>query len=267
MISFLYYCYNQLQHCAASKSYVTCLLFFLPAIGFAQRGITDAPAWIVSIKAAASKQYVTDNTFSALPFSGIHAGGGVSVLYIRNTVLHELEGSLLKGNIRTNTDPEATATQTWLTFDYYNLYIVKPGELNIRLGGSINGLYAKRKYDDFINNNASNEFTASLSAAAEAAWFFEPAFCIYNRLALPVVSAVAQPEFGDKEGSSGVFNPVKAASFSSFLRIKNKLAIEKNIGERQTLCLSYTWDYYRLSTHRPVKQAAHQLALNYSFTL
>lgn len=246
---------------------VICLLSFLffSLYSFGQ--------WRLSAKLIASNQQVTDKYFSAVPFSGIHYGVAASAQFTKNNNLHEWETGFSTGSIETHTNPAASGKQSLFAFNYYNLYKVSPGNTSpwtIRAGGSINVLYAKRSYDDFINNNTSGEFAASLSAAAEATVDFGealPGLSLSDQLTVPFVSALAQPAFGEKLSGGSVFSNMQAGSFSSFLRIKNKLALDKKITDNQSISLSYIWDYYRFTTDRRVYQAGHKLALQYSFTL
>jgi hypothetical protein len=230
-----------------------------------------AAQWKLSVKLIAGGQRVADKSFSTVTYAGI--GGGIAsvVSYRKNRSLHELEVSLLKGNIKTSTDPVARANQLYSNLDYYYLYTITPeASLTLKAGGNLNLLYAKRKYNDFINNTASRETVASLAGTVELVYDLKsslPGCVILDRVTVPFISSLSQPRYGDKGSTGSIFNNMQSGSFADFMRVRNRLTIEKSILPGQTISLSYTWDYYQLTTNREVKQAGHQLALMYSVTL
>ncbi len=258
------------------------IFFSMGNNAFAQKNDgPDNQKWLLKVGGILNKESVVDNTFTAIPYAGINWGGTASVKYQKEKVSHEVECYFSKGNLKTAVNPESSLSNSYFNLDYNNLYTIgsnSAGSVLLMAGGSLNILYARRDYAAFINNNSSFEFAASLGGATEFCYFFNnrlSGFSLSDRINIPLVSAVVQPAFGS-DNAAGVlnqnglsakdlFNYERIVSFSSFMRIKNLLSIDKMIGPRQKISFNYAWDYYQISGTREVKQAIHSLGLTYSF--
>lgn len=243
----------------------------------------DDQKWLINVGCIVNKGSVIDNTFSTLPYTGINGGGTASIKYQKKNVSHELESYFSTGNLKTADSRITRLRNSYFNFDYNNLYTISSnstGSVIMKAGGSLNVLYADREYAEFINNNSSFDFAASLSGAAEFCYFFNnnlSGFSISDRINIPLISAVVQPAFGSNNAAGDLnqnalsakdlFTYGRIASFSSFMRFKNIVSVEKSITRRQKFSLNYTWDYYQISGSRQVKQANHRLGLTYSFIL
>lgn len=237
--------------------------------------------WVFNIGVVLSSSSVIDKAFSIVPYSGNNWGGTTSLKYQNKKVSQELGIYFSKGILKTSVAPAVSLNNTYFNVDYTNLRQLSSNNkqlISCKVGGSIAILYADRQYKNFINNNASFDFAASLGATVEVSYAFKnklTGFVISDKINIPFVSAVVQPSFGSYN-PSGVLNQNNIAakdffkngrilSFSNFLRFKNLLSIEKNITLSQKISFNYTWDYYSILSAREIKQSYHQLGLTYSF--
>lgn len=231
----------------------------------------DAASWQLRAKLFAGYANVKDEVFSKLNYTGWSAGAGAAVRFEKGRSLHEWEVAFSKGNLEHENNG---AQQTYITGDYTYLYSLREqADINYDVGGSINILYAKRSYDDFINYNVSNELITSLSVVGAMSVSLGNGFSVYDRLQLPLVSMVMQPSVYDENapgktgsGLKDFFKSSRLASFRSFLRIKNNLILEKEIGLRQSISFAYSWDFYRVRDQIGIRQANHQLGITYNYT-
>jgi hypothetical protein len=227
--------------------------------------------WVLHIRVVAGKLYNTDRNFSSQPFSGINGGGAASIIYQANNVSHEWSISFYGGNLKSS-DHSMTGTQTGTGFDYINLYrmgAASGSAISVKAGPCVNVLYNKRVYDGFVNNRTSFEFASSAGAAGEVTWSGNLAangISIADRICIPIISTLIQPAFGG-EPADGYNNRTQVTSVGNFLRISNRLSVEKVIGERHAVSLHYEWDFYRIDTERVVKQANHQVAFAWHLIL
>ena len=222
--------------------------------------------WQLSAGIVASQSNVIDKSFSSLPYTGINAGAFLSLQYRQNKSFHELDAFYSGGSLKTSGN-FSQLKNIYLNIDYANVYAIGPANRSLKFcgGGGINVLYAQRDYNNFVNNNNSFEFATSLSAVFEISYLFNNTFSISDRLIVPVVSAVVQPDYGDDVKSNSFFSSMHMLSFSSFLRVKNNLRVDMNFAPRHNLGLGYSWDYYQLKDIRDVKYANHELMLIYSY--
>ena len=251
-----------------------CLILITRQDACAQEsGDNDPQKWTLNAGILFNKTRVIDKTFSSIPYSGNNWGASLSIKLQKKRSFHELQGYYTKGALQAVSSSADKLSQTYVNADYAWLYRVGSNSHSLftfKTGAGINVLYAKREYSHFINNNESFEFVTSLSGIFEASYFFRnkfEGFSISNRICLPFVSFITQPEFGseDTPGSFGKNSQVTA--FSSFLRLLNFLSLEKKLSNRQKLSFSYTWDYYQILRAREVKQVTHKLGLTYSFII
>lgn len=237
--------------------------------------------WLLKVGVGLNRQSVSDKNFTTLLYSGQSVGYSGGLKYEADNSFHELEVFYTTGTRTIKAFPEKRLRSGYFNLDYANLYrigILENQSLACKIGGAMNVLYAKRQFNNFINNNAAFEFAASLSAALEGTYKFgnDPAgFSITNRLTVPFVSLVSQPSFGSNNAAGcvsqndnafgNILKGNRIVGFSSFLRFKNYFCIEKAITDNGKLSLNYTWDIYRLNGLRQVTQATHRLDFKYSF--
>jgi len=263
---------------------ISLCLFFFPVITYSLRGQTpenkNQGKWLMSLGPIVNKENVIERSFSSIPFCGINFGVFCSSKYQKSKVSYELEGYYSKGILETKVYPFTDLRFTYLNIDFINLYKINsnPASITYKAGGSVDILYQSRDYNNFINNKFSFDFAASLSSVFEVSYAFRnmlPGFVISDRIIVPVISSVEQPSFGREEPSGysqdgstikNFLGSNRIMSFSSFVRVKNFVSLEKSMTNRQKLTLSYLWDYYQLSGSRDVKQANHRLGLIYSYT-
>lgn len=225
--------------------------------------------WQVSAGILLNRQRVIDEAFSALSYKGTIPGAYASVRYNRQRTFHELNVSYTYGKLSPSAEKETSLKQGYLNADYYNLRRVERSDstrLHCWAGAAINFFYAGRNYGGFINDDYSFEYAVSLSPVFQVAYSFGKnlsGISVSDRLAVPVVSFVAQPIYGGNDVKDE--NRTRLLGFNSFLRFKNCLAVEKNLTVRHKLSLAYTWDYYQLIRPREIRQANHELGLMYSY--
>jgi hypothetical protein len=243
-------------------------LFFLliSSTGFAQ--------WRIAASAQTGKMSVIDKAFSSIPYSSILPGAGLSVRYEDVHSTHELSFSWLGGSLKTNTQPKYSLDQHYFNADYTWLYkIGAHGDAwTGGAGGALQALYDKRTYTGIINNNTSFDFAASLGLAGSLSYSFNnglPGWSLSDQISIPVVSWLVQPPYGEEGAAAsltGSGNRQQIAGFSSFLRIKNTVSLDRQLSSNGMLSLAYTWDYYRIDALRQVRQADHRLSLTYHLT-
>lgn len=227
---------------------------------------------------------VKDKSFSSIPYSGWKPGFVLSLMIRKQNALQELTVNYNNGKLSMTGFPEQTLQQLFLDVDYTRLYKISRNEtasFQSMIGGSLDVLYTKRDYKEFINRNSSFEFAASLCISSEVAYTFQSGilsgFIIKDRVNIPVISLLDQPAFGSEQSEGNLnaegnalnsfFKSSRIASFSSYLRIKNSLALEKQITDRQVLSFQYNWDYYQVPGNRNVKQALHSPGITYQIIL
>lgn len=224
-------------------------------------GCSCAAQWQVSAFPQLVKMSIIDNDFSSNPFSSIVPGAGVSLKYDGARFSHLLSFSYIGGSLRTGTTPKYRLDQDYITIDYTGLYkFGEPGDpWTGGAGGALQVLSNNRRYADIINNNTSFDFAASLALAGSLTYSFNNSttgWSISDQLGIPIVSWLVHPD--DRR---------KMAGFSSFLRLKNTLSLDKRLCPHGTLALAYSWDYYKIKDLRDVRQASHCLYLIYRLTL
>lgn len=220
----------------------------------------------LSVSAYAGKVFSTDKHFSNQSFSGFCFGGAGFLQYQSGKAIHELEMLYLSGSLKPGVHA-SSADISIINGSYYNLYTIGDAArsaLSCKAGGAIDILYVKRMYDDFVNNQASFEFAGSVAAAFEINWqnIHTSGLRLSDRISLPLITLLQQPGFGGGQGGETTIT-----SLNTFLRIRNKLSLEKTITGGQSLSIAYVWDFYRVHTDREVLQANHQVAITYIFTL
>lgn len=249
---------------------------------FTQTG-AKADSWVITVGAGASKFSVLDKKFSSVPYSGFGWKTVACVQYERGKAFHELAAGYSNGYLKTDIKPMNDLDQIYFDAGYLNLYdLSRSGEkrFTCKAGGSIHFLYAQRTYNNFINNNISFEFAASLSGVLQVSYAFRnrfAGFSISDRLMVPFISSIVQPAFDAKElpgginnsgsGGSGFFHSNYIASFPSFTRVKNYLRLDKIFSSRHKISFAYIWDYYQFLRQREVLQASHNFGLTYTFIL
>lgn len=244
---------------------ITPFIFFLliSCTGYAQ--------WQIAVSAQPGKMSIIDKDFSAMPYAAIVPGAELSVQYEGARSIHALSFSWLGGTLKTGTQPRYSMDQNYIDADYTWLY--KFGAHGDAwtggAGGTLEVLYDNRTYTDIINNNTSFDFAASLGLAGNLSYSFTNGlhgWSLSDQLGMPFISWLIQPPYGN-EGSAASLsdgdNRRRVAGFSSFLRWKNTLSLNRQLSSRGILALAYTWDYYRIDDLREVRQADHRLGLIY----
>jgi hypothetical protein len=227
-----------------------------------------------------NKIIVKDETFSAIPYKGWKPGGMLSLIVKKQHALQELSVVYNSGKLSTEGNNQQFLQQKFLNIDYIRLYKLGRNEtpnFELMAGGFLDVLYAKRDYEKFVNRNNSFEFITSLGASFQLAHTFQNGVVITNRTSVPFISMMDQPSFGSEQPEGNLngeeyslhsfFKSSRFTSFSSFVRIKNVLTVEKNITTRQALSLVYGWDYYQIKGNIAVKQALHSLGVTYQIIL
>lgn len=230
--------------------------------------------WEIDVAVQPGKMSVVDKDFSSMSYSAILPGAGLSGKYEGAKAIHELSFSWLGGTLNTSTAPKYSLDQQYFNAGYTWLY--KLGSHGNAwtggAGGTLQLLYDNRTYTDVINNNASFDFAASLGLAGRLCYSFNNdngllhGWSFSEELNIPFISWLIQPPYGDESSAAsltGSGNRNKIAGFSSFLRLKNTIALDRQLSARGALSLAYTWDYYKIDDLREVRQANHRLSLIY----
>jgi hypothetical protein len=251
-----------------------CLVFTGAHQVCAQGNQSRTPSdWSVTAGIAGNRAAVIDKSFSSLAYSGLTAGVFAAVRYQKGRSTHELRGGFTKGNLETGSPANSELRQVYVTADYGWLQQIGTNDhlgFVWKAGAGLSGVYAKRRYDGFINNNESFELAASLNATVEGRYFFSNGpggFSIANRICLPLVSFIAQPEFGREASLGSEHTDHEVAAFSSFFRVCNILSLEKELTKGRKVFLFYDWDFYQIRRDRAVKQSTHSLGVAYNFVL
>ncbi|MBI3883256.1 MAG: hypothetical protein HY305_03330 [Sphingobacteriales bacterium] len=257
------------------------LLLLLQLITFAQK--KSKPAYILQVGAGINNFYVIDKNFSSLPYSGIGWGIVGGIQRQQKKLYQQLSFQYATGNLHTSIQPKYYTSQMYVALDYMQLYklgISRDSALEYKAGAGLNAFLTQRNYGGLGSNSFSYDFALSLSAACEIDYHFKNklhGFSISNRIIVPFVSSIVQPAYGSDDlpgylpqNNSSVKGLIKSnhiVSFPSFFRIKNSFTLKKKVTEKESLALSYNWDYYQMTTDREVKQANHQLLLTYTIQL
>jgi hypothetical protein len=241
----------------------------------------DVNSLVFKIGTGINISTAVDKNFSSLSFNGKSIGYLTSLKYVHDKFYNELEFYFANGRKSTEIKPAETLEATCFNADYSALYKISSSinkACTYKIGGGADIMYAKRVFNNFINNNASFEFAASFSAVAEFVYFFDnnsSGFSVHDRISVPVVSIISQSSFGsnttdgntNENGNSfkDIISAGNIAGFSSFFRIKNCTSLEKIVSNTGKLSLCYTWDFYRLHNTKQVMQANHRIELIYSY--
>lgn len=245
------------------------LTAFVPGIrAFAQQGdMSGGRSWKFEAAPGISRITVNDAYFGAVSYKDHALNAALIVSTEGDRAYHGLELSFNSGTLNAT---EGNSLVRQRRFDASYTYLYKTEErasgFRLRPGAALNALYVRRDFDNFINNNQSFDFVASVSLAMDAMYLFSPqnGWSLSDRFYLPVLSLVDQTAFGTESTSIGVDPAIK--SFSSFFRIMNRLEIQKQVSGQHAVSLGYGWDFYRINSLREVRQATHTLALKYSLT-
>jgi len=244
------------------------LFLLISCTGFAQ--------WQIAVSARPGKMSIIDKEFSALPYSAILPGAGLSGKHEGAHSIQELSLSWLGGALRTGTEPKHSLDQHYFNADYTCLYKLSPhgNAWKGEAGGILQVLYGTRTYPDIINNNTSFDFAASLGLAGHLSYSFNNSlpggWSLSDQVSIPFISWLIQPPYGDEASAAaltGSGNRQQMAGFGSFLRLKNTLSLDRQLSSRGILSFAYTWDYYRIDALRKVRQACHLLSLSYRLIL
>lgn len=233
--------------------------------------------WGIGVSFSALQQFNVDKTFSSLTYSGVMAGYNIHSYYNGNKAIHSFNISYAAGSIKANNMGGGSAKSKYANLDYLLLFKLNADDesfLNINMGTGLSVLYSDRKYNNFINDDASFEFASSFDAAFLLQHTFKQSlhgFSISEQLCVPAISYLVQPTYGydafpNASNKTSLYNK-SIVSFSSLLRLKNCFSLDKVINNKQKIGLHYTWDYYHTSKTRDVVNASHSIALSYYHAL
>jgi hypothetical protein len=231
----------------------------------AQLSVENDQTWSLSAKGIFTSSRTIDRTHSAIPFTGLLAGGGLTVQHRYNKFFHQLAAVYTSGNTEAQDQPVYKANTDYLDISYTLLIELNQGEpaINLSAGGGIDFFSLKRKYSGFLNNDRSAESAVSFFGAIEASRLFAgPGLKLKDRLEIPFVSHLEQERtgFGEKPASHQ-----KMVSFPGFFSVGNTVSLGKSLTDRHLISLDYQWKFYRIKSFQGVKQAMHQAAISYSF--
>lgn len=249
------------------------MLRFTPFILLLLISCSAFSQWQIAVSAQPGKMSIIDKDISSTPYSAILPGAGLSGKYEGANATHELSFSWLGGTLNTSTAPKYSLDQQYFNAGYTWLY--KLGSHGSAwaggAGGALQVLYDTRTYKGLINNNTSFDFAASLGLAGRLSYSFNnsnslPGWSLSDELSVPIISWLVLPPYGDESSAAalnGSGNRGKMAGFSSFLRFRNTISLDRQLSAKGALSLAYTWDYYRINDLREVHQANHRLSLIY----
>lgn len=228
--------------------------------------------WKISPGFQLVRSSIIDKDFSAVPFSGVVPGASISLSHEGDRCIHALSFNYIGGSLKMSNQQEHKVSTKFLDAAYTWLYKLGAagGPWTGGAGGGLQVLYNGRTYSGVINNNASFDFAASLALSGAVTYSFNNIWSLSDQMSVPVVSWMIHPPYGQESALSslgGSGNRQKIASFSSFLRLKNMLSLNRQVGTRGMFCLAYSWDYYRINDLREVRQAIHNLGIIYRLTL
>ncbi len=262
------------------RVFLCCVIFLLShsLTSFSQEKTSaDLQGWSVGGGLVVEKGFITDQTFSSLPYSGITAGASIGVKYKSKGLIHSLDIAYTSGIFKaTHNEESPQLNNRYANVNYTLLAQLSPAtvsHLYISAGAGINVLYANRIYSGFVNSHTTFEFASSLSFATLLQYKIGEAsngFFIYDKLQVPVIAYLVQPSFGDNNltvSNKASFYNKDFVSVSSFVRLKNQFGFGKTIDNKQQLSLNYQWDYYHLQKEREVRSAVHSIAIIYYHTL
>jgi len=228
--------------------------------------------WRIAPGFALVRSSITDKDFSAVPFTSYVPGASLSISYEGDGSIHALSFNYAWGSLKMPNQEEYKVTSKF--FDAAYTWLYKLGAAGAAwtggAGGGLQVLYNSRTYPGIINNNASFDFAASLALAGALTYSFNNEWSLSDQAGIPLVSWMIHPPYGEESAVSspgGEGNRQKIAGFSSFLRLKNTMSLNRQLSSRGTLCLAYGWDYYRINELREVRQAVHSLGIIYRLTL
>jgi hypothetical protein len=220
----------------------------------------------LSARAIIGKAVSADNDYSSVPVRGTVGGVSMSLNYGKGKGWNEVSVVYSSGVLRMEDQPAVTARQAYYNIYYTKLFAIAApagSPFVFTIGTSIDFLYNKRKYNDFVNRDLAAESAVSLCGALGISYFFKEArVTIAERMAIPLVAYIAQSRSGSDGKTSWNY---RFLAPHSFLRVRNMLAVEKSLNDRHSLGLCYGWNYYRIRGFREVKQASHQVGLMYSY--
>ena len=228
--------------------------------------------WSIAPGFGLVKASVIDKDFSAVPFTGVVPGASISLSHEGDRCTHALSFHYVWGSLKMSNQEEYKATAKY--FDAAYTWLHKFGAAGATwtggAGGGLQVLYNHRSYSGIINNNASFDLAASLALAGALTYSFNNVWSLSDQAGIPLGSWLIHPSYGEESAISslsGADNRQKIAGFSSFLRLKNTMSLNRQLSSGGTLCLAYSWDYYRINDLREVRQAVHSLGIIYRLTL
>ncbi|MDO6430393.1 hypothetical protein Q4E93_07340 [Flavitalea sp. BT771] len=228
--------------------------------------------WKISPGFQLVRSSIIDKNFSAAPFSGVVPGASISLTHEGDRCIHALSINYIGGSLPMSNHPEYEVSVKYFDGAYSWLYKLKKagGAWSGGVGGGLMVLYDSRSYAGIVNNNTSFDFAASLALSGAVAYSLNNIWSLSDQMNIPVVSWMIHPPYGQESGLSsfgGSGNRHQIASFSSYMRLKNALSLNRQVGARGMFSLAYCWDYYRIDDLRAVRQAVHSGGIIYRLTL
>lgn len=256
---------------------VLCFLFFINR-GWAQIPNPNSGKWAFGLGITLNQGSVIDKNFTSLAYSGKGLGIATLINYKKKYFEQEL-GFAYNTSIST-TNYKSRLNESYLNGNYTGMFgLSNPANNGFKLlaGPNLSIIYNARKYDGYINNNNTFEFASSLGAAIELRCGINKlikGLSLNNRISMPFVSFVEQPAYGSEgfflnsnDGGTTVKNINGFVGPDKFFHITNTLGMHKSLGKHHKIILTYTADFYKISTPREVKKNNNSLGLIYGYVL
>ena len=239
------------------------ILFFVNPL-FSQDSLS-AKRFYVGISVLSGNASVTDNYFSAIPFTGPAFGAAVRAGFTQRKSTHEISWWFNAAHTAAESMEGQTMDQFFFKGNYTYLYRItnpKRTAFILSAGAGADFLEASRTYNEFVNNYQSYEFIASANLVGLLGYEIKKGpkkLALTDQFRLPFLSVLKQPKLGGTEGTW------QTGSWALVQSISNLLKLEKDFGTRHRLGMAYRLDYYTVNTLREISQAQHFLEINYAY--
>lgn len=255
-------------------------LFILMTLGGKSQSVpgNDNYKWRLSAGVLLDRSAVIDEKFSAASYSAIIPGGMIDIRHKSARAMHDVAVVFSTGKLGSSAAPSYTTAQSALTVDYSVLYRIAKssnGMFACRVGGGLQFSYNERSFNDFVNSTPSFETLASMGPVADFSYRVT-GFTLSDRITLPVLFSFSQSPYtslpgtgssGNKSGVGYFFDSNRWVLAPELFRIKNSFVMTREINDKQSVSVSYNWQFYKIKGRQAVLQANHQLAVLYSYKL
>ncbi len=225
-----------------------------------------------------------DEGISPFIYSGRHNSFNAGISKRKDSYSSQLYFSLYNGQLHPVIYPELSdaAMKTHkINLNYFylrNAGKIAGSNISLSAGGSIENSYVYHRHLLFDNSSINNSFYSKVSLSAMGSFPFtweERDFILNYRLSVPVVTFIVRPSYAmskpigyltspDKHVRA-FFESLEVSAINSFRGLRNRIWIERQLGSRYGLKLSYEWNYFSYNGENTVKSGTNTFMIHTFF--